>query len=225
MITSAFNFYHRCIMGPFGDNVEFIVVEGRRGSVVHWIHRSGVDPIATIDSEGKLSLFKRPMLDPSVGPLHIYHSIIHLQMQETLRENRMDNVFDTRHLIGLPPQTIEEAKAALDKMIPAAVAELDFIYLSDEHLLHSPRLTVLNAMFIICSRDHVPKRSYSTECELRTTPVTPIEQSIVDHIANKLFYCEKYALESEVYKELHEYVNVKVEQVLQEMNGALGVVL
>lgn len=223
MIIPTFTPYRRKFPGPYENDIEFIVVENRHGSVIHWMHRSGINPIATIDTAGKLSLLERPKTDLTSVPLHLYHALLHLQTKREIEFGLVDEIIDTRHRIAIAPQTIEEAKASLDKIIPAVVAELDFIYLSDEPLEYTPQQTVINAMLTICIQTHVPRRIFNIDAVLRETPITPIEQSVVDHIANELFYVDGISLKDAVYNELFDYVNVKVDQVLQEMNGAMGV--
>lgn len=225
MIIPTFKPYRRKFSGPYEKDIEFVVVENRHGSVVHWMHRSGVNPIATIDTSGKLSLLERPKTDLTSVPLHLYHALLHLQTRREIQFGLVDEIIDTRHRIAVAPQTIDEAKASLDKIIPAVVAELDFIYLSDEPLEYSPQQTVINAMLTTCIRTHIPRRLFNVDAELRDTPITPAEQSVVDHIANELFYVDGIPLSGVIYKELFDYVDVKVEQVLQEMNGALGMII
>lgn len=205
-----------------GKEIELIFAAKREGVVAHWVSSIGIMPVAKITRKGKVALLQRPKTNPMRAPLHLYHGLLRLQTLNVIDSEDMFGVFDTRHREAIIPQTIHEAKAALDQIIPAVVAELDFISLSENSMFATAREVILQAMQTICRERYVPRRIFNLDAPLEEGPITPVEQTIVEHITNGLYFADGEPLDGAEFTDLIEYIREKIEVVFNEMNGALG---
>lgn len=222
MIVPTYTPYSRKFTDPQGNELEIIFAANNHGTVVYWVSAIGIVPVAKVSRRGKVALLQRPKTNPTRAPMHLYHGLLRLQALNVIPAEEMDEFVDIRHREPVVPQTLHEAKSALDKIIPAVVSELDFICLSDANTFTTPREAILHVMSTTCKERYVPRRSFNLVAEIKEGPVTPVEQTIMEHITHGLYFADGEPLDGDDYSNLISYIREKIEVVLTEMNGALG---
>lgn len=214
--------YRRNFTDGRGETISLAFVARTHGVVAYWISDLGIVPVAKISHRGKLSLLQRPSTNPNRAPLHLFHALLHLQAIELFEKNVLEEIVDKRHLEPVEPQTLHEAMSALDGLIGAVVSELDFACMSGAKLATTAKDSVIQAMISVCKERYIPRSIVNLGMELKGGPMSDVEQSIVEHIENGMFYAKGEPFDGKEFSELIQYIRGKIEVVLTEMNGALG---